>query len=319
VTAGFTLTSRWLNYRVSYIGFGTLQTNMTESRKAGRYRFGIFEADLTTGELRKKGVRIKLHSQPFQILLMLLERPGEVLTRDEICKELWQDGTFVDYEHGVNSAVNRLRDALGDKASNPRFVETLARRGYRFLAPVERVLLEEGPTTLRLSEVPSTPALDSKLAILGHVLSTPEDLPTTSHAVVQTLFLLLQAMYLGFYVGALSNLAEINELFSQLSLASWALNVMAVSAVLLIPVRVFLLCAVLFHAPGAREKFLKIWPFLLVCDALWALSPFLLLHHINFGLALACVAPLVYAPFAQRSLILMGAGGRIQQISASLQ
>jgi cholera toxin transcriptional activator len=116
---------------------------MTDTRPATRYRFGVFEVDSTTGELRRKGVRVKLHSQPFQVLFMLLERPGEMLTREEICRELWPDGTFVDYEHGVNSAVNRLRDALGDKASNPRFIETLPRRGYRFLAPVERITLEE--------------------------------------------------------------------------------------------------------------------------------------------------------------------------------
>jgi DNA-binding winged helix-turn-helix (wHTH) protein len=285
---------------------------MTELREARRYRFGTFEADATTGELRKKGVRIKLHSQPFQVLFMLLERPGEILTREEICRELWPDGTFVDYEHGVNSAVNRLRDALGDKASNPRFVETLARRGYRFVAPVERIPLQS--FSLNVEEPPTLTA-HTTVGILSKVLSSPEDLPKSSHAVVQTLFILLQVMYLGFYVGALSNLAEINELFSQLSLASWAFTVMILSAVLLIPVRTFLLCAVLFHAPGTREKFLKIWPLLLLFDAVWALSPFLLLHHLNYGLALACVTPLVYAPFAQRSLILMGAGGTQQELS----
>ncbi len=73
---------------------------------------------------------------------MLLERPGELLSRDEISRELWTDGTFVDYEHGVNSAVNRIREALRDTASNPRFVETLARRGYRFVAPVERIAFD---------------------------------------------------------------------------------------------------------------------------------------------------------------------------------
>src|SRR6202453_4097502 len=112
---------------------------MTETRPARRYTFGVFEVDSTTGELRRKGVRVKLHSQPFQVLFMLLERPGEMLTREEICRELWPDGTFVDYEHGVNSAVNRLREALGDTAGNPRVVETLARRGSRFLAPVQQV------------------------------------------------------------------------------------------------------------------------------------------------------------------------------------
>src|SRR5579875_157361 len=106
---------------------------------ARRYRFGAFEADAATGELRRQGIRVRLHAQPFQVLLLLLERQGEVVTREEISRELWPDGTFVDYEHGVNSAVNRVREALGDKAASPRFVETLARRGYRFVAPVERI------------------------------------------------------------------------------------------------------------------------------------------------------------------------------------
>jgi cholera toxin transcriptional activator len=283
------------------------------------YRFGVFEADSTTGELRRQGLRVKLHSQPLQILFMLLERPGELLTREEICRELWPDGTFVDYEHGVNSAVNRIREALGDKANNPRFVETLARRGYRFVGQVERIALQEdGSTTGRmaeLSEEPATPRAESGAGWFGRVLATPEDLPKSSHAVVQTLFLLLQLMYLGFYVGALANLTEIKELMSALPPDTWVFTVLVVTAAVLIPVRTFLLCAVLFHAPGFRSKFLKLWPFLLPLDILWALSPMLLLHHINYGLALACMALLVYSPFAQRSLILMGAGDVEQKVS----
>jgi cholera toxin transcriptional activator len=283
---------------------------MTDTGPAKRYRFGVFEADSTTGELRRQGLRVKLHSQSFQVLFMLLERPGEVLTREKICQELWPDGTFVDYEHGVNSAVNRLREALGDKASNPRFVETLARRGYRFLASVEPIspndaaLVEE----TKISEEPRTAREKAKTGFLDRVLAAPEDLPKSSHRVVQTLFILLQAMYLSFYVGALANLGEINELFSALPFATQAFSVMIVTASLLIPVRTFLLCAVLFHAPRMREKFRKIWPFLLPFDVLWSLAPFLLLHHITYGLALACTTLLVYSPFAQRSLILMGAG-----------
>jgi cholera toxin transcriptional activator len=283
-----------------------------------RYRFGVFEADSMTGELRRQGLRVKLHSQPLQILFMLLERPGELLTREEICRELWPDGTFVDYEHGVNSAVNRIREALGDKASNPRFVETLARRGYRFVTPVERIALQEDGSTGRMAEVseePAAPRAGSGAGLFGRVLATPEDLPKSSHTLVQTLFLLLQLMYLGFYVGALANLTEIKELMSALPPDTWVFTVLVVTATVLIPVRTFLLCAVLFHAPGFRSKFLKLWPFLLPLDILWALSPMLLLHHINYGLALACMALLVYSPFAQRSLILMGAGDVEQKVS----
>ena len=276
------------------------------------YRFGVFEADSTSRELRRQGVRVKLHSQPLQLLFLLLDRPGELLTREEICRELWPDGTFVDYEHGVNSAVNRIREALGDKANNARFIETLARRGYRFVAQVEQIAPQEHDSAsdpiAEVLEAPAAVPAGAKARLLDRVLSGPEDLPKSSHAVVQTLFLLLQLMYLGFYVGTLANLAEIKELISALPHPAEVFTVVIVTAAVLIPVRAFLLCAVLFHAPGMREKFLRLWPFLLVLDIVWSLSPFLLLHHIHYGLAVACMTLLVYSPFAQRSLILMGAG-----------
>ncbi|MGD0629283.1 MAG: transcriptional regulator [Terracidiphilus sp.] len=300
---------------------------MTEIQPARRYRFGAFEADGATGELRRQGMRIKLNAQPFQVLFMLLERPGELLTREEISRELWPDGTFVDYEHGVNSAINRIREALGDTAGSPRFVETLARRGYRFVAPVERIASNEDPSSpvSRMKDQPVPAAAESAVRPQPEakprtsILATPEDLPKASFAVVQALFILLQCMYLGFYVGALANLAEIDDLFGVLPRAAHALNVLIVTAAILIPVRAFVLSAVLFHAPGVREKFLKIWPFLLAVDVLWALSPFLLLHHINFGLALACTTLLVYSPFAQRSLVLMGAGQENQKAAAPVR
>ncbi len=102
----------------------------------GGVRFGVFEIDAASGQLRKHGIRIRLQEQPFQVLLALVERAGQVVTREELQKRLWPD-TVVDFEHGLNKAVNRLRVALGDDAENPRFIETLPQRGYRFLAPVE--------------------------------------------------------------------------------------------------------------------------------------------------------------------------------------
>ena len=101
-------------------------------------RFGVFDVDLRTGELRRNGSRVRLQEQPFQVLSVLLEQPGEVITREQLRARLWPSDTFVDFDHGLNTAVRRLRDALGDSAENPRFVETVARRGYRFLAPVSR-------------------------------------------------------------------------------------------------------------------------------------------------------------------------------------
>ena len=107
------------------------------------FSFGPFEADFQTQEIRKHGVRLRLPGQSFQILKMLLERPGELVTRDKLREALWPSDTFVDFEHGLNAAVNRLREALGDSADNPSFIETLHRRGYKFVAAVEGPVNEE--------------------------------------------------------------------------------------------------------------------------------------------------------------------------------
>jgi DNA-binding winged helix-turn-helix (wHTH) protein/Tol biopolymer transport system component len=110
---------------------------MPEQATKSVRRFGLFEADLQSRELRRNGHKVRLQDQPFQVLVLLLEKPGEVVTREELRTRLWPSDTFVDFDHGLNAAIKRLRDALGDSAENPRFVETLARRGYRFIAPVE--------------------------------------------------------------------------------------------------------------------------------------------------------------------------------------
>ena len=99
-------------------------------------RFGSFEADFRAGELRKHGVKLKLVGQPLEVLAMLLERPGQLVTRDELRARLWPTDTFVDFDHGLNAAVNKLRDALSDSAEKPNYVETLPRRGYRFISAV---------------------------------------------------------------------------------------------------------------------------------------------------------------------------------------
>ena len=111
-----------------------------ESSRRDLFRFSVFELDLRTGELRKSGARVRLSGQPLKLLERLIARPGELVTRDELRRELWSDDTFVDFERNLNTAIKRLRAALGDAADVPRFIETLPRRGYRFLVPVERVL-----------------------------------------------------------------------------------------------------------------------------------------------------------------------------------
>lgn len=104
-----------------------------------RYRFGTFELDRGTGELRKRGIRIKLQDQPYRILCLLLDSRGEVVTREILCATLWPEDTFVEFEHSLNAAIAKLRQTLGDSAENPRFIETVARRGYRFIAPIEGI------------------------------------------------------------------------------------------------------------------------------------------------------------------------------------
>src|SRR5262245_6836930 len=133
---------------------------MAEHSTRGRVvRFGVFEADLEAGELRKQGRRLRLQDQPFRILALLLDRPPHVVTRDEIRAALWPAGTFVDFEHGLNKAMNRLRDALGDSADSPRFIETIPKRGYRFIAPIEEVSATKGgvPQPAESVEPPPTP------------------------------------------------------------------------------------------------------------------------------------------------------------------
>jgi TolB-like protein/DNA-binding winged helix-turn-helix (wHTH) protein/Flp pilus assembly protein TadD len=142
----------------------------------GRLRFGVFELDLRAGELRKRGLRVRLQEQPFQVLAMLLENHGEVVTREELQKKLWPADTFVDFDHGLNKAINKIREALGDSAESPRFVETVARRGYRFLAEVKVAdaasvrNLEPATQPHPAAETRDRPDLAGKLAMPKHLL-----------------------------------------------------------------------------------------------------------------------------------------------------
>ena len=137
-------------------------------------RFGVFEADLRTAELRKQGVRIRLPSQSFQVLEALLLRPGELVTREELKQKLWPSDSFGDFEHGLNAAVNRVREALGDASDNPRFVETLPRRGYRFIAQVEAI---ESETKKPLTEPAAIPWQNGEAPTKADILNQPPPVP----------------------------------------------------------------------------------------------------------------------------------------------
>ena len=149
-------------------------------------RFGVFEVDLRTGELRKQGLKIRLRDQPFQILLLLLAHPGEVVSRDELQKQLWPGDTFVDFDRGLNKAVNHLRDALGDSAESPHFIETLPKRGYRLIAPVDAGSPNSHPleptrkTQNALAEPPELCADTQPLGACGHSRPKAEAFSWTS-------------------------------------------------------------------------------------------------------------------------------------------
>jgi cholera toxin transcriptional activator len=267
------------------------------------FRFGLYEADTAAGELRKNGRKVKLQEQPFRVLLLLLERPGAIVTREEIRRALWSDDTFVDFDHGLNTVVNKLRDALDDTAANPRFIETLARRGYRFIAPVEVVGGEPTPA----AAASSAQALSESSASRSSLLTHPDELPPASRGTVRVLFGMIQVMYLCFYLVSLGKLGSIERTVEPIvSHPHWILALVLVTAAVGIPTRLYLLAGVAFDSRSLHHKFRKLFPFIFPLDELWALAPFLAVHQLGIGLAFAATAALLYLPFSQRTLMLMG-------------
>jgi DNA-binding winged helix-turn-helix (wHTH) protein len=279
------------------------------------FRFGLYELDGATGDLRKDGkLRPRIQGQPLEILLHLLERPGDVVTRDELRLQLWPVDTFVDYDHSLNTAVNKLRDALNDSADNPRFIQTIPRRGYRFICSVEIVTNHSSSDHSSMAAAalpePAPPAespdpLPNRKLTMG--LSDPHDLPDAPRGVVQILFSLIQIMYLSFYFISLARLRWVEPILSQaVQHPRWIFALLILTALVGIPIRLYLLSAVVFGYRGLPVKFLRLFPIVIPLDELWALAPFLLVDQIGIGLALAATAALLYLPFSQRSLMLMG-------------
>jgi DNA-binding winged helix-turn-helix (wHTH) protein len=260
-------------------------------------RFGVFELNLGAGELRKNGAKLRLQEQPFQVLALLLQRAGDVVTREELREKLWPADTFVDFDHSLNTAVNKLRETLGDSASSPRYIETLARRGYRFIAPVQTYPQPKG-----------SHGEDSATGNFAIHLHPELEVPLPRRGVTRALFALVQSMYLIFYLAALFRLhavAEIAESFLPGWEASALIAAVMVTAGVGIPLRCYLLSAVGFDYQRLGEKFQKMFPFILALDEFWAIAPFLLLQKIGLGAAFAVSAGLLYLPFSERTLIRM--------------
>ena len=170
----------------------------------GVFRFGVFEVDLRTEELRKQGIKLRLPRQSFSVLALLLERPGQLVSREELREKLWPAETFVDFDHGLNAAVNRLREALGDSADVPRFIETLPRRGYRFIAPVEAQPAQHDLSGLTPQEVSAPQSARKETGADPSVLKTvsrPGLVPSTKAIFVSAAFLLMVGFALVYWRG----------------------------------------------------------------------------------------------------------------------
>jgi DNA-binding winged helix-turn-helix (wHTH) protein len=278
-----------------------------------RYKFDDFEADVRAAELRRNGARLKLQLQPFQVLIALLERPKEVVTREELRQRLWPQDTFVDFDHGLNTAMVKLRDVLGDSASSPKYIETIAKRGYRFLGSPEAVLDQPSaaaatPPILEPQVPPQiVPQAAPPATTAALDAGAQSALPRTSRSTARLLFILVQVMYLAFYLSALfswENTYRASHLAWR-SAGNTAFAIYMSTALVGLAVRLYLISATAMDYHLLGQKFRILTPALFLLDMIWAISPLLIQDRIGFGFALGACAALIYIPFAQRTLMKM--------------
>jgi DNA-binding winged helix-turn-helix (wHTH) protein len=262
-------------------------------------RFAEFEANLRTGELRRGEQLLKLQGKPFQVLAALLAHPGELVTREQLRQSVWPADTFVDFEHGLNTAVNKVREVLRDSASAPRFIETLPRRGYRFIGTVSN------PSAYGMS--PRTASEES--TSLTHASLEIDELPHASRITARGLLLLIELGYLVSYIAALHYLLWVRMLARFSFGPVQALTV--TSGIILwcamgLPIRFYLLFALGFDYHLLGDKFRRLFPFLLVIDEFWSGMTLFLVPTIGLGFGFALFVAAIYSPFAQRTLMRMG-------------
>jgi hypothetical protein len=240
----------------------------------------------------------------------MVTHPGELITREEIQKELWQD-QFVEVDHGINAAIKKIRNALEEDPAHPKFIETLAKKGYRFIAAVEEIYDQRlpdpvAPLTDSVPEPPMSP--DVMTESVNPLERSDVGKPFTLGipvAAARFLLLLIQSGYIAMYCGALINLEALGGALSNAGMepVSVTLPIVLVTAMCGIAVRIYLFAEVGWAHPAAGRQFRRLFPMLLVLDAMWAASPLLAAGKIGFGLALVGVAGLSYLPFAQRTLM----------------
>jgi len=265
---------------------------MAQTQEDRRIRFDAFEFNLATGELWKEGTAVRLQGQPARLLTLLASRPGELVTRAEIQKVLWPDGRFVEFEHAINTAIKKIREALADDSDSPRFIETLPKLGYRFTATVKQAVPAEEPAPQQ-----NTPARETSDAEAEFSIPYPR--------FSRSVFLFIQAGYVAMYCAALYYTADLESALLRAGFVPVSVTFPAVLVIAMcgIAVRLYLLTAVGWQHPAAGHNFLRLFPFVFALDALWAVSPLLALEYLGPGPALAGAAGMAYLPFAQRTLI----------------
>jgi DNA-binding winged helix-turn-helix (wHTH) protein len=287
-----------------------------------RVRFESYELDCNTGELFKDGSRLKLQDQPARLLILLVSRAGTLVTRDEIQESLWEDGQFVEFEHAINVAIKKIREALNDDPLKPRMLETLPRKGYRFIAPVEALASPAKSIPVEADKALPIPKIEPAPApVQDATLPPPPQIPTTIRDAIsdpdeetlerefalpakpaRILFLTVQVMYLTIYSLALIHMYDVASVLGTAGLG-WLAAPLLIGAAGSIPVRLYLIFTVGLGHPAAGIKYRRMLPYLMPWDWIWAASPFLAVHTIGPELALVFSAVLVYPPISQ--LILM--------------
>jgi DNA-binding winged helix-turn-helix (wHTH) protein len=264
----------------------------------GRIRFETFELDLQTGELHKAGSRVQLQDQPARLLAFLANRSGQLVTRDEIHRELWKDGEFVEFEHAVNTAIHKIRVALDDNTESPRIIETLPRKGYRFIASID-FLQEVAPSPGRDL---AGPLPDSMPDVMEEDFVLP-----LSAATSRVLFLLAQIPYVVTYLVVFYHWYNLDEALTRTFgyiPVEWSRPVLQVLALIGFSVRIYLIALVGWGHSDAGPRYRRLFPFLLLLDAIWAATPLLIQH--SGGLALISWASLIlmgWLIFGQKTLM----------------
>lgn len=276
-------------------------------------KFDEFELDLGRYELRRQGQALKLEKVPMELLILLAEREGQLVTREDIIQRLWGPDVFVDTRQGINTAIRKIRLVLKDDPDNPRILQTVFGKGYRLVGPVTVAESNPSRAPATRAEQPEVPAIamTSTLAVeepsgngtLAPAAARVETTPPAARGPIDPtlarwLFLVIQAGYLALYSAAFVLFPNI----TRLGLPSFIPTLILIAGLIGAALRLYLIAAVAFNYTGSGRLFRQAFPVVLALDTLWAASPLLLFEKLGY-LALLCVAALVFLPFSQRTLM----------------